>query len=206
MHNQVEALRKTPSISAIILSGGRATRMNGVDKGLISLQHKPLIQHVIDRLAPQVDEILINANREIAQYEALHFTVLQDDNPDFIGPLAGFSLGLQHCKHDYLLTVPCDSPMLPLDLASRLLTALVEKNADIAVARSGGFAHPVFCLMKKSVLPSLQDFIDHGERKVSAWQKSLNSIEVLFDDCDEAFVNLNTFEEHNALALKLAND
>ena len=107
-------------ISAIILSGGRATRMNGVDKGLVQLQQKPLIAHVIELLAPQADEIFINANREILQYEAFGLPVLKDENEEFIGPLAGFSLGLQHAKHDYVLTVPCDSPLLPLDLAERL--------------------------------------------------------------------------------------
>ena len=195
-----------PPSSAIILSGGRATRMGGVDKGLISLQNRPLIQHVIERLSPQVDEIIINANREIEQYESFNRMVLQDDNPEFIGPLAGFSLGLQRCKHDYLLTVPCDSPMIPMDLASRLQKALIDQNADVAVARSGGYSHPVFSLMKTSLLPSLTHFIDQGERKVSAWQKTHHYIEVPFNDCDEAFVNLNTFEDLQALALTLEND
>jgi molybdenum cofactor guanylyltransferase len=142
------------SIAAIILSGGRATRMYGVDKGLVVLQQKPLIAHVIARLKPQVDEIIINANREIEQYAAFGLPVLQDENDQdtlekFIGPLAGFSLGLQHAKHDYVLTVPCDSPLLPPDLAQRLMAALLESHADIAVASSVQNTHPVFCLMKK---------------------------------------------------------
>lgn len=190
-------------ISAIILSGGQASRMNGVDKGLTSLQNKPFIQHVIQRLKPQVDEILINANREIAQYQKLKLPVLQDKYPDFIGPLAGFNVGLEHCKHDYLLTTPCDSPLIPDDLASRLMQVLVAKNADIAVAKSGGYTHPVFCLMKKSVLPSLTHYLAQGNRKVSIWQKSLTYTEVSFDDGNDAFVNVNTFEELDALALKL---
>ena len=98
------------AISSIILSGGRATRMGGVDKGLVLLQQQPLVKYVISRLTPQVDEILINANREIAQYQHLGYEVLQDETSDFIGPLAGFSLGLKHSKYEYLLTVPCDSP------------------------------------------------------------------------------------------------
>jgi molybdenum cofactor guanylyltransferase len=193
------------NVSAIILAGGQANRMGGIDKGLVPLQNKPLVQHVIERLTPQVDEILLNANREIARYEAFNLPILQDDNPDFIGPLAGFSLGLQHCAHDYLLTVPCDSPLIPDDLAARLMKVLLEKEADIVVAKSGGYVHPVFCLMKKTVLPSLISFIEQGERKVSAWQKSLNYKEVEFNDCDDAFVNVNTFEELAALALKLAH-
>jgi molybdenum cofactor guanylyltransferase len=194
-------------ISAIILAGGRATRMNGVDKGLVMLQQKPLITHVIARLQQQADEIFINANREIAAYEAFGLPVLKDENAEFpesyIGPLAGFILGLQHAKHDYVLTVPCDSPLLPLDLAQRLMAALLEHRADIAVASSDENTHPVFCLMKKSVLPSLQAYIESGERKVSTWQKSLKYVEVDFSDCSEAFTNLNTFEDLAALELKL---
>jgi molybdenum cofactor guanylyltransferase len=190
-------------ISSIILSGGRATRMNGEDKGLVLLQQKPLIAHVVGRLKTQVDEILINANREIAAYEAFGFPVLQDENEEFLGPLAGFNLGLQHAKHDYVLTVPCDSPLLPLDLAERLYNSMTASLMDIAVASSDENVHPVFCLMKKSVLPSLQAYIESGERKVSAWQKSLKYIEVDFSDCDDAFTNLNTFEDLAALELKL---
>ena len=194
------------AISAIILAGGRAARMGGVDKGLVTIQNKPFIQHVIERLKPQVNEILINANREIAQYQTYSFPVLQDLAPGFIGPLAGFKLGLQHCKYDYLLTTPCDSPFIPNDLTARLMQPLLEKKADIAVAKSEGSAHPVFCLMKKAVLPSLVNYLDEGHRKVSVWQKRLDYIEVDFTDCSEAFVNLNTFEELDALALKLGND
>lgn len=193
-------------ISAIILAGGRATRMNGLDKGLVCLQKKPLVQYVIERITPQVDEVLLNANREIAQYETFNLPILQDGNSDFMGPLAGFNLGLTHCKHDFLLSLPCDSPLIPHDLASQLMKALIEQDADIAVAKSGGYAHPVFSLMKKSVLPSLTNYLEQGERKVSTWQKSLNYIEVEFDDCDDAFVNVNTFEELEALALKLGNE
>ena len=177
--------------------------MNGVDKGLVALQQKPLIAHVIARLKPQVDEILINANREIKQYEAFGLPVLQDENVEFIGPLAGFKLGLQYAKHDYVLTVPCDSPLLPLNLAQRLLDGMAASRMDIAVASSDENTHPVFCLMKKSVLPSLLEYIKSGERKVSAWQKSLKYVEVDFSDFDDVFVNLNTFEDLAALELKL---
>jgi molybdopterin-guanine dinucleotide biosynthesis protein A len=188
------------SISATILSGG-------VDKGLVLLQQKPLIAHVIARLQPHVDEIFINANREIAKYEAFGLPILQDENAEFIGtyigPLAGFGLGLQHAKHDYVLTVPCDSPLLPLDLAQRLLDGMLSSRMDIACASSVQNTHPVFCLMKKSVLPSLQAYIESGERKVSTWQKSQKYVEVDFSDCNEAFVNLNTFEDLAALELRL---
>ena len=191
------------TVSVIILAGGRATRMGGVDKGLILLQNKPLIQHVISRLQPQVDEILINANREIAQYETFGLKVLQDENQDFAGPLAGILLGLKHAKHELVLSVPCDSPLLPLDLVGRLYNGMAESLMDIAVVSCDGNAHPVFCLMKKSVLPSLVDFLDAGERKVSAWQKSQQYCEVDFSDSANAFTNLNTLEELRELELKL---
>ncbi len=193
-------------ISSIILSGGLATRMGGIDKGLVELQKKPLVQYVIERLIPQTDEILINANREITKYQAFNLPILQDETPDFIGPLAGFSLGLKHARHDYLLTVPCDSPLVPLDLAERLYASLIKHNADIAVAASDGHAHPVFSLCKKSVLPALTKYLQQGERKVSAWQKSLTYIEVDFSDNADTFINLNTLVELKALELKLEHE
>ena len=191
------------AISAIILAGGRATRMGGVDKGLVVLQQEALTAHVIARLKSQVDEIFISANREIETYKTFGYTVLQDTNADFIGPLAGFFLGLQNAQYDYVLTVPCDSPLLPLDLAERLLSCMSASGADIAVASSDENSHPVFCLMKKSVLPSLLTYIERGERKVSAWQKSQQLVEVDFSDCSEAFTNLNTFDDLAAVELKL---
>jgi len=187
-------------VSAIILSGGRATRMGGCDKGLVLLHQKPLVLHVVERLQPQVSELMINANREINQYQMLGLPILQDEQPDFIGPLAGFSLGLKLAKHHFLLTVPCDSPLLPDDLVSRLLNKLIAENAEIAVAKSDGDTHPVFSLCKKSVLPSLQDYLSQGGRKVSAWQKSLHYVEVDFSDCSKAFLNINTLETLNDLA------
>lgn len=193
------------TVSAIILAGGQANRMGGAGKGLVPLNNKPLVQHVIERLTPQVDELLINANRELDQYQAFDLPVLTDEHADFIGPLAGFVLGLKHCKHDYLLTVPCDAPLLSKDLAQRLMDDLVKYDTDIVVAKSAGDVHPVFSLMRKSVLPSLLTYIDQGERKVSTWQKSLLYREVTFNDCHEAFTNINTFEALEAVAIQLSD-
>lgn len=192
------------SVSAIILSGGRATRMGGVDKGLVLLREQPLIQHVIQRIQPQVDELWINANRELPAYQGLGIPVLRDEHQDFIGPLAGFYVGLKQTKCTYLLTVPCDSPNLPHDLVARLLTALTSQNADIAVAASEGYAHPVVSLCKATLLPSLTDFIAAGERKVSRWQKQQAYIEVDFNDIPQAFINLNTRDDVQSLEKHLA--
>lgn len=192
------------SVSAIILSGGRATRMGGVDKGLVLLHHKPLIQHVIQRIQPQVDELWINANRELAHYQALGIPVFTDEHQDFIGPLAGVYVGLKQTKHTHLLTAPCDSPNLPHDLVARLLEAMTTQNADIAVAASEGHAHPVVSLCKTTLLPSLTDFILAGERKVSRWQKQHAYIEVDFNDHPQAFLNLNTHDDVQSLEKHLA--
>ncbi|MEI8362080.1 MAG: molybdenum cofactor guanylyltransferase MobA [Betaproteobacteria bacterium] len=191
------------AISSIILAGGRATRMGGVDKGLVAFQQKPLILHVIERLKPQVDEIIINANREISQYQTLNYPVRQDETADFSGPLAGINLGLKYAKYDYLLAVPCDSPLIPLNLASRLMAALIKNGTDIAVATCNGESQPVFCLCKKNVAKSLDDYLISGGRKVSAWQKCQKYIEVDFSDCSEAFVNLNTLADLAVLEAKV---
>ena len=183
------------AISAVILSGGRATRMQGLDKGLVNLQGKPLVQHVIERIQPQVDELFINANRELDTYKSFGISVFTDDQADFIGPLAGFYIGLSQAKHPYLLTVPCDSPYLPMNIANRLYRELTELNVDIAVAKSDGNTHPVISLCRTSTLSSLVTAIQAGERKVSAWQKSLRYTEVIFDDSAEAFINLNTLQD-----------
>ena len=187
-------------ITAVILAGGRATRMGGVDKGLMLFHGKSLIMHAIERLTPQVTEIVINANRELQEYRSLGLNLLQDQHPGFIGPLAGFAVGLNFTKRDYLLTVPCDSPLLPLNLAERLFDALQTTDAEIAVASTNGNTHPVFCLCKSSVLPSLERFIASGERKVSAWQTSLRYTEVDFSDYANAFTNINTPEDLALLA------
>ncbi len=190
-------------ISAIILAGGLGTRMGGVDKGLLRLQNKVLISHVIDRLTLQVNEVIINANRSLQQYQSFGLKIVQDETDEFLGPLSGFLLGLKHAQYDLVLTVPCDSPLLPSDLATRLYNALEQSSADIAFACSDDNTHPVFCLMRKSVLSSLISFLEQGERKVSAWQKNLNYIEVDFSDTSHAFTNLNTLDDLKKLEAQL---
>lgn len=198
-----------PKISAIILSGGKATRMGGTDKGLMPLAGRPMISYVIDRLQPQVDELLISANREPEKYAQFDLPILSDQHAGFIGPLAGFQLGLKHASYDYVLAAPCDAPLLDPALVTTLYEALIENSADIAVAKSDGNPHPVFCLCKKSVLTSLEAFIEKGQRKVSVWQKSLAYVEVDMsepnaDGITEAFVNVNTTEDLALVEAKLS--
>jgi molybdopterin-guanine dinucleotide biosynthesis protein A len=142
-----------------------------------------------------VDELLVNANRNPADYERFGHRVIADEIPGFAGPLAGFERGLAHAAGALVVTVPCDSPFLPTDLVKRLRDALEAKGADLAVAKTGAQAHPVFCLMRRAVHPSLEAFLGSGQRKIDRWYASLAVVEVAFDDEADAFLNINTREE-----------
>jgi molybdopterin-guanine dinucleotide biosynthesis protein A len=190
-------------ITGLILAGGRAQRMGGIDKGLIPFHGKPLIESAISRLKPQVSTILINANRSITKYSHYGYPVLMDETPDFSGPLAGFSVGLKHCKTPYLLTSPCDSPLLPFDLAQKMAAELEGNNLELVFASSKEedgkiWSQPVFCLMKNSLQDSLNTFLSKGDLKIDRWFKELRSGTVVFEN-PQAFANVNTPEELAAL-------
>lgn len=179
-------------VSAVILAGGRATRMGGDDKGWVPLAGRPLIEHVLERLRPQVDEVLINANRSQARYGALA-PVVGDDNADFLGPLAGMQAGLSAARQDWVLFVPCDGPALPLDLMTRFRAALAaQPEAELVVAHDGSHLQPVVALLHKSLLPSLQQALAEGERKTAAWFARHRMAVVSFADQPDAFINLNS--------------
>ena len=188
-------------ISGIILAGGQGRRMGGTDKGLQLLRGKPLVAWVLERLAPQVDELLISANRNLDAYAHFGYRVISDENSGvekFAGPLAGLQQGLKEAAHPLVLTVPCDSPFLPTDLAQRLYATLKRENAQLAVAKTFDQPHPVFCLCRRDVLPHLDAFLRTGGRKFDAWYSTLKVTEVNFDDEAEAFGNINTLEELQA--------
>lgn len=188
------------SISGIVLAGGKGRRMGGVDKGLVDFLGQPLVAHVLARLRPQVDEILINANREIERYQSFGYPVIQDDIAGFAGPLAGLHCGMRAAKHSYVVTVPCDSPFLPFDLVSRLMNALMQHDADLAVAVADNQPQPVFCLCRKSQLPNLHQYLENGGRKIDSWYAALKTVEVPFNDNPQAFANINTLEDLSCLA------
>lgn len=181
------------SISGIVLAGGQGRRMGGVDKGLQLLHGKPMVAEVVARLAPQVAEIVINANQNREAYEKLGRRVVADDIGGFAGPLAGLHAGMKAASHPLVVTVPCDSPFLPMDLVSRLRASL--RDNDLSVAKTGERTHPVFSLMKRSLLGSLEAFLLGGGRKIDAWYGALKFVEVPFDDEPDAFRNINTLEE-----------
>ena len=186
-------------ITGLILAGGRAQRMGGIDKGLIPFHGKPLIESAIARFQNQVSSIIINANRNITKYAAYGYPVMMDETPDFSGPLAGFSAGLKVCQTPFLLTSPCDSPLLPIDLASRLAKEMVAGDYQLVYASSKEsdgkvWAQPVFCLMRTNLQESLEGFLQKGDLKIDRWFKELHSSTVVFDDA-QAFANVNTPEE-----------
>jgi molybdopterin-guanine dinucleotide biosynthesis protein A len=193
-------------ITGLILAGGRAQRMGGIDKGLISFHQKPLIESAISRLQNQVGQILINANRNITKYAGYGYPVVMDETPDFSGPLAGFSIGLKGCKTPYLLTIPCDSPLLPLDLSKRLATEMERGPFDLVYASSlesgKTWAQPVFCLMRTNLQESLAACLTKGDLKIDRWFKDLKTSTVIFNDA-QAFANVNTPEELKILEAAL---
>jgi molybdopterin-guanine dinucleotide biosynthesis protein A len=199
------------SITGLILAGGRGARMGGVDKGLQNFNGTPLTLHTLMRLQMQdavtVSEMMIIANRNLSAYESFGVQVWPDSTDNFAGPLAGFLTGLERCETDLLLTVPCDSPLFPLNLTQRLLDTLIAEDAEIAVAAAkeedGSVrAQPVFCLMRVSLLESLVKFMQSGGRKIDAWTAQHKTVLVPFDTDDvdpRAFFNANTLEELHRL-------
>lgn len=185
-------------ITGLVLAGGRAMRMGGVDKGLQNHHGMPLALHAVLRLQPQVGSVMVNANRNLAAYEAMGVPVWPDATPDYPGPLAGMLAGLEHCETPWLLTVPCDTPDFPEDLALRLGRAAAEAQADIAIAatREDGElrTQPVFCLMRAMLLEDLWAALQAGERKIDRWTARHRCVSVEFDD-PAAFFNANTPDE-----------
>jgi molybdopterin-guanine dinucleotide biosynthesis protein A len=192
-------------ITGLILAGGRGSRMGGVDKGLQNHQGLPLAMHALMRLQPQVGHLMVNANRNLGAYDSMGVPVWPDAIADYPGPLAGFLAGLEHCETPWLVTVPCDTPRFPVDLVARLAQALVQEDAEIAMAatREDGRVQvqPVFCLMAASLMESLVAFTQSGQRKIDKWTGQHRCATVVFDDAD-AFFNANTLEELQRLQPK----
>jgi molybdopterin-guanine dinucleotide biosynthesis protein A len=182
-------------ITGLIIAGGQGRRMGSADKGLTPFRGKPMIAHVIERFAPQVDELIINANRSLEDYAKFGYRVVEDEVGGFAGPLAGLERGLALAQHEWVATAPCDSPFLPLDLLARLREAAEKDNAQLAVAKTFDQAHPVFCLCRRDVHEHLKSFLQSGGRKIDFWYKTLHIVEVSFDEEEEAFNNFNTREE-----------
>jgi len=180
-------------ITAVILAGGKGRRLEGQDKGLVNYKNKALIEHVIERIKPQVGSILINANRNQETYEKYGYPVINDEMSDYQGPLAGFASAMKFAKTDYILTLPCDGPSLPLDLVSKILLKLKDRAKDtIAVAHDGERMQPVHALIPVALIDSLETFLANGDRKIDLWYAMHEVVLVDFSDQPNAFFNVNT--------------
>ncbi|MCB1956691.1 MAG: molybdenum cofactor guanylyltransferase [Rhodocyclaceae bacterium] len=182
-------------VTGVVLAGGLGRRMGGVDKGLTELDGRPMVEWVVERLQPQVERLLINANQNADRYGRLGHPVVADQVQGFAGPLAGLHTGLLAAATELVVTAPCDSPFLPDDLVERLRAALEAHGAQLAVARTFDQPHPVFSLVRRDVCEHLAAFLAAGGRKIDRWYGELQTVEVDFSDQAEAFRNINTPEE-----------
>lgn len=217
-NNDIAAPLHIEAITAVILAGGRGSRMGGIDKGLQNFNGVPLALHALLRLGPQVGQVMINANRNLSAYESFGVPVWPDNSTlgDYAGPLAGFMTGLERCETPYMLTVPCDTPLFPQDLVTRMADAFVEHDADFAMvsAREENAREeiefrpqPVFCLMRTAMLESLMRFTKSGGRKIDNWTALHKTVLVPFDRPDDdpkAFFNANTLAELHLLESRQA--
>ncbi len=183
-------------ITALVLAGGKGRRMGGRDKGLLPFGAGLLVGHVIDAIAPQVGAVLVSANRNRSEYEQFGYPVVADPLDDFQGPLAGFLAGLERMRTNYLLTLPCDAPVIVPDLAQRLAAGLVDANAEIAVAHDGERLQPVYALLHHRVLSGLRQALKDGERKIDRWYPRHAWTRVDFSDVPTLFSNINTPEDY----------
>ena len=189
-------------VAAVILAGGMGRRVGGDDKGLIELNGKPLIAHVIDVIAPQVESLVISANRNIDQYKSFSYPVITDRQEGFCGPLAGIDAAFAATDKPYLLCVPCDTPLLPTDLLSTLYTALQASEQPMAIATDAQRQHPVINLMKRSVHESVRSRLEQGDLKLMKWIEATGYASVDFSEQPQSLSNLNSPEDIRSLARK----
>jgi len=195
-------MNKQSKVSGVVLAGGLARRMNKQDKGLVLFNNKPMITYALQAIVPVVDELFINANRNIEQYQQFNYPVISDASDDFAGPLAGVLAALNACKNDVLLVTPCDSPFMTAEGLQALLAEQQRCQADIAVAFDGERIHPVFMAIKSSLKSSLKNYLAQGERKIDRWFEQHNWVKVDFSTNPEFFSNINTLEQLSELATK----
>jgi molybdopterin-guanine dinucleotide biosynthesis protein A len=186
---------KQPKVAGVILAGGRARRMNNQDKGLVNFKGRPMVSYAIDALAPVVDCVFINANRNIDHYQQFACPIISDQTDSFDGPLAGVLTAMMHTDADVLLVIPCDSPFIKSEHLQKMLVSRVEHAVDVAVAFDGIRLHPVFFAVKTTLTDSLQTYLAMGHRKVATWLDQQNLMQVDFSNQPEIFCNINTLAE-----------
>ena len=186
-------------VAGVILAGGRARRMNNQDKGLVNFKGRPMVSYAIAALTTVVDCVFINANRNIDQYRQFGWPVISDQTDSFDGPLAGVLTAMIHTNAEFLVVIPCDSPLIKTEHLQKLLLIRTENDADVAVAFDGTRLHPVFFAIKTALQISLQEYLAGGQRKVAAWLTQQNLVQVDFSGEPEIFSNINTLADLSAL-------
>ncbi len=187
---------------AAIIAGGQSRRMGGGNKGIKPLQEKMMITHVVERIAPQSSHIVINANNYPDEYQTLNYPLIEDSISGQLGPLAGVLTILESCEDELVLTLPCDTPLIPADLVERMHEKLLQTDSDICTVEAGGL-HPIFMLLKRKLAPSIRAYLEAGERRVGYWLKQQNYCVADFSDQAEAFSNINTPEEFERISREL---
>ena len=185
-------------VTALILAGGQGSRLGGQDKGLVKFQGKPLIEHVLKRLQPQLANIIINANRNVEKYHQYNYPVISDKRTGFQGPLAGIEAGLSIARTAYILTLPCDGPFIPVDLVRRMIDATNNSQAMVAVVHDGEYMQSVYALIPAFLLGNLCDFLQKDNRKVGQWLQQQKPVFVDFSDQKNAFTNINTASQKSS--------
>jgi len=193
----------THDITAVILAGGKARRMDGEDKGLITLRGRPMIDYIITALRPQAGDIMINANRNPEQYAAFGLPVVADMLGDYFGPLVGMATGMHTTDKPYIVTTPCDSPFIPETLVETLYRSLDDNRTEISVAHDGARMQPVFALLRCELLPDLLAYLDEGGRKIDGWYARHRLALADFSDSPDTFLNLNTPEDRIVLESRI---
>jgi molybdopterin-guanine dinucleotide biosynthesis protein A len=193
------------SITGVVLAGGLGRRMGGEDKGLVMLAGQPMVAYVLAALRPQVGPMLVNANRNLERYAGFGLPVVADALEGYQGPLAGVLTALRHCQTEFLVTAPCDAPLVAADLVARLHAALDAVEADLAVASDGKRQQPVFLLLRASLAPALEAYLAGGGRKIDAWFGQLRVAEADFSDQPDTFVNVNDPGERQRVEARLVS-
>lgn len=192
------------NITAVILAGGRGSRLGGQDKGLLEFAGRPIIEHILEAISPQAGAVIINANRNLQHYSKYGQPVISDEMADYQGPLAGFAAALAASSTDYIMTIPCDGPFVPADLIARMSRAMLDQHAELAVAHDGQRMQPVYALIPRTLESSLQQFLDSGDRKIDRWYALHTSALADFSDVADTFFNINT-DDDRRLAGKRGN-
>ena len=193
---ELSTLLPATAITGVILAGGRARRMNGADKGLLEFAGKPLVEHALARLAPQVNKVMINVNHNHAHYIRYGVTLVADKLDGYCGPLAGMYSALCAMQTDYLVTTPCDSPLIPDNLVQRMTMTLMRENTQLCTVHDGGRLQPIYTLIHRALAADLHFYLLSGGRKVEDWLRRHRFAVADFSDQPEAFLNINTPLDH----------